>query len=609
MDPMDPMDPQSTHYTVLARRFRPQSFDEVIGQDHVAGGLQNAISTGRVAHAYLFTGARGVGKTSMARILAKTLNCPTPVEGQPCHECDTCQSIAAGQDVDVLEIDGASNRRIDDIRDLRRNVGVRSMRSRYKIYIIDEVHQLTSEAFNALLKTLEEPPENVKFIFCTTEPSALPETIVSRCQRFDFGLIGLDLIAGRLKTIAEAEGVVVSDEAVELVARRAGGSMRDSQSMFDQLLAFGRDRVDVGEVHQLLGTAPDLLLLAIVEPLVEQRPAEAIAAFEAALAAGAQQDELLGQLIECTRDLMVAASGAETATLRSVGPDAGVRLAELAAAWGVETAIAAMQVLAETVSRARWTRQSRALADLALVRIATLQRLTEVSGWLQQLAEGSAAAVASTRIDQKKTADPVTPVTPVTPDKSPAAVPDPATPEPEAVTPASASQEADTAAVAAEDAGEEQGESKAAAVAEESAVESAVESARLESGREGLIWDEVTGRISGLLREHVQRVDRIAISGPNRLDLVFAAEYDFHRRFCERPEEMRRLEQLLQDVTGDVVQVRLILEEPKAEDASEESASVEEEPAATDPMVEEARSIFGASVQRVVPVNRPVSDD
>ena len=611
---MDPMDPQSTHYTVLARRFRPQSFDEVIGQEHVAGGLQNAINTGRVAHAYLFTGARGVGKTSMARILAKTLNCPTPVEGQPCHECDTCQSIAAGQDVDVLEIDGASNRRIDDIRDLRRNVGVKSMRSRFKIYIIDEVHQLTTEAFNALLKTLEEPPENVKFIFCTTEPNALPETIVSRCQRFDFGLIGLDLIAARLKTISEAEGVAVSDEAVELVARRAGGSMRDSQSMFDQLLALGRGQVDVGDVHQLLGTAPDELLLAIVEPLVEQRPAEAIKAFEVALAAGAQQDELLGQLIECSRDLMVAASGAESSTFRSVGPDAGVRLAEWAETWGVETAIAAMQVLAETVSRARWTRQSRALADLALVRIATLQRLTEVSGWLQQLAEGSAAAVPSTGITQKKTAEMTTQ------DTSPAVAAETTTPEPQP-------QTSDTEAAATEDLDPEQAESvteeaesvieEAESVTEEAeeskaedvAVEAAAESTPFESGREAVIWDEVTGRISGLLREHAERVDRVAISGPNRLDLVFAAEYDFHRRFCERPEEMRRLEQLLRDVTGGVVQVRLLVEEPKAEAVSEESAAIEEKPVAIDPMVEEAQSIFGASVQRVVPINRPTSDD
>ncbi|MCA9052885.1 MAG: DNA polymerase III subunit gamma/tau, partial [Planctomycetaceae bacterium] len=208
-------------YTVLARRYRPQTFDDVVGQAHVGQALRNAIKAGRVAHAYLFTGARGVGKTSTARIFAKALNCPHAVAGVPCNECEVCQGISSGGDVDVLEIDGASNRGIDDIRQLRANVNVKSMRSRYKVYIIDEVHMLTKEAFNALLKTLEEPPSNVKFVFCTTEPNKLPDTILSRCQRFDFGTIATDSIASRLTQIAESEGIRVDSDAVELVARRA----------------------------------------------------------------------------------------------------------------------------------------------------------------------------------------------------------------------------------------------------------------------------------------------------------------------------------------------------------------------------------------------------
>ena len=600
------MDQQSTHYTVLARRFRPQTFEEVIGQEHVAGGLRNAIDTGRVAHAYLFTGARGVGKTSMARILAKTLNCPSSDVGQPCHQCEVCTSIAAGQDVDVLEIDGASNRRIDDIRDLRRNVGIKSMRSQYKIYIIDEVHQLTSEAFNALLKTLEEPPENVKFIFCTTEPTALPDTIVSRCQRFDFGLIGNDQIAARLSSIAVTEGVEVSDQAVELVARRAGGSMRDSQSLFDQLLAFGKERIDVEDVHRLLGTAPDELLLAIIEPLVGGQPDRAIGAFETALATGAQQEELLGQLIECCRDLMVQAAGAEDVTVRSVGLAAAKRLSELAGDWGVETAIAAMQVLAETVSRTRWTRQSRALADLALVRIATLEQLDGVVGLLQQLADGTVAApVADPKpAAQKKRADEPPAEAAVT--SRPAEVVDvqdsdqdmeegQPVEDPISASPVESESESDT-------------DTDTEKVVEPDVAEDvSVPTTPLETGREERIWGEVTGQISDLLREHVERVDRVAISGPNRLDLVFPAEYDFHKRFCERPEVMKRLEQLLQDVTGGVVQVRLILEETETAEATTEAPATEESTVEADPMVEEAQNVFGATVERVVPVNRPAS--
>ena len=241
--------PPSRQYVVVARRYRPQTFAELIGQEHVAQALSNAISTHRVGHAYLFTGARGVGKTSAARILAKALNCeqgPTPI---PCNQCDICQSVSTGEDVDVLEIDGASNRGIDEIRQLRQNVNVRPSRARYKIYIIDEVHMLTREAFNALLKTLEEPPEHVKFIFCTTEPTKIPITILSRCQRFDFAGISTRSIQDRLQQIVATEGVEAEPEALEILARRAAGSMRDSQSLLEQLLAFASGRITVADVH------------------------------------------------------------------------------------------------------------------------------------------------------------------------------------------------------------------------------------------------------------------------------------------------------------------------------------------------------------------------
>ncbi|GIT29944.1 MAG: hypothetical protein Ct9H300mP1_19900 [Planctomycetaceae bacterium] len=388
------------------------------------------------------------------------------------------------------------------------------MRSQYKIYIIDEVHQLTSEAFNALLKTLEDPPENVKFIFCTTEPTALPDTIVSRCQRFDFGLIGNDQIAARLSSIAVTEGVEVSDQAVELVARRAGGSMGDSQSLFDQLLAFGKERIDVEDVHRLLGTAPDELLLAIIEPLVGGQPDRAIGSFETALATGAQQEELLGQLIECCRDLMVQAAGAQDVTVRSVGSAAAKRLSEMAGDWGVETAIAAMQVLAETVSRARWTRQSRALADLALVRIATLERLDGVVGLLQQLADGAAAVAAADpkpAVQKKRADEPLAAVTSPTADVDDRDS-DQGTDVRQSV-PGTAGVHVDNGVGHGDGTETETGGEEAVepTVAEESL---GVPKTPLETGREDRIWGEVTGQISDLLREHVERVNRVAISGP-----------------------------------------------------------------------------------------------
>src|SRR5438046_646149 len=263
-------------YTVVARRYRPQQFDDLVGQEAVAQALRNALSSGRVAHAYLFTGARGVGKTSTARILAKALNCekgPTPT---PCDQCTSCLAIATGDDIDVREIDGASNRRIEEIRDLRNDVGTRPTRGRYKVYITDEVHMLTREAFNALLKTLEEPPPHVKFIFATTEVQKVPITILSRCQRFDFGNIGPARIFDQLKSIVSREGLQADDDALRLVARRAAGSMRDSQSLLDQLLASAQGKLTAEHVHAVLGTAGDERVTELAAAIMARDPQTAL---------------------------------------------------------------------------------------------------------------------------------------------------------------------------------------------------------------------------------------------------------------------------------------------------------------------------------------------
>ncbi|MBM2838973.1 MAG: dnaX [Deltaproteobacteria bacterium] len=225
-------------YLVLARKWRPQVFEDVVGQEHVTRTLQNAIKTGRVAHAYLFTGARGVGKTSAARILAKALNCingPTPV---PCNTCEACREIAGGSSMDVFEIDGASNTGVDDIRELRENIKFPPIKCRYRIYIIDEVHMLSTNAFNALLKTLEEPPPHVIFVFATTDPQKIPVTILSRCQEFDFKRIPALLIQERLKGIAESEKIKITDRGLHIIAREADGGMRDAQSILDQVISF-----------------------------------------------------------------------------------------------------------------------------------------------------------------------------------------------------------------------------------------------------------------------------------------------------------------------------------------------------------------------------------
>src|SRR5579872_4618574 len=256
-------------YQIISRRYRPDTFESIIGQEAIVTTLKNALRSSMLANAYLFCGSRGVGKTTFARLFAKALNCKELTKDlEPCNSCSSCKEISAGRSLDVLEIDGASNRGIDDIRQINETVGYATTGSKYKIYIIDEVHMLTKEAFNALLKTLEEPPSNVKFFFATTEPHKIPQTIISRCQRFDLQRITPEMISRKLTAIAQDLNIQIEKEALRLVSHLAEGSLRDSQSLFDQLLAFGGKSIDAADVHRLLGTAPDERLVDLGQALV-----------------------------------------------------------------------------------------------------------------------------------------------------------------------------------------------------------------------------------------------------------------------------------------------------------------------------------------------------
>ncbi len=375
-------------YQVVARRYRPKGFDELIGQHHVAQALSNAITTNRVGHAYLFTGARGVGKTSTARIFAKSLNCvcgPTP---HPCNECEICDSISTGEDVDVLEIDGASNRGIDEIRQLRQNASIRPSRARYKIYIIDEVHMLTREAFNALLKTLEEPPKHVKFIFCTTEANKIPITILSRCQRFDFAGIDSTAISDKLAQIAQAEHVGADDGVFETLARRAAGSMRDAQSLLEQLLSFAPEHIRLSDVHEMLGTADDQRIFRLLDALQSCQSDLVFEELDSAAAEGVDYGIFLEQVMGAFRDLMVVSSGGTAKLLLYSNPNRFEQIQQLAKEFGVQRILAALQILDQTHNRMRFSTQGRILIELAFVRIAHLQQMQSLAVLLEQLKSG-----------------------------------------------------------------------------------------------------------------------------------------------------------------------------------------------------------------------------
>ena len=378
-------------YRVVARRYRPQRFDELVGQEHVARGLSGAIESGRIGHAYLFTGARGVGKTSAARIFAKALECATGPAAEPCNQCDTCAAIAAGQDVDVVEIDAASNRGIDEIRSLRQNVAVRPARGRFKIYIIDEVHMLTREAFNALLKTLEEPPGHVKFVLCTTEPEKLPITILSRCQRFDFVTVDAPAIARRLGQIVAAEGATVTDDALALIARRAAGSMRDSQSLLEQLLGSSGGAIGVDDVHAVIGTGREERIGALLGAIANRDPAAALGALDESLAGGADPGGVLEQLLAALRDCLVASVGCGPALLLQ-GDGLGIDLAAVGRLLGTETVLAMLQILDQSLSRMRTSGHAPVLAEMAIVRLARLDDLDQLASAVERIALQAAAA-------------------------------------------------------------------------------------------------------------------------------------------------------------------------------------------------------------------------
>mgnify|MGYP005831373493 CR=1 FL=1 len=298
-------------YQVLARRWRPQKFEDVVGQDHVVKTLQNAISSDRIAHAYLFTGVRGVGKTSVARILAKALNCekgPTPT---PDNSCSICNEITAGSSVDVLEIDGASNTGVDDVRELRENVRYMPQASRYKIYIIDEVHMLSNAAFNALLKTLEEPPPHIIFIFATTEPQKIPATILSRCQRFDFKRIPREKILESLKNICNSEGVTIDESDLRLIAREAEGSMRDALSLLDQIISFSGKMVQKGEVQKALGVIDRTWVADIAESIIERNSARALEVLAGGYELGYDLKQMLKDLITHFRNMAISRAVAD----------------------------------------------------------------------------------------------------------------------------------------------------------------------------------------------------------------------------------------------------------------------------------------------------------
>ncbi len=376
-------------YLVFARKWRPQNFDQVIGQGHIATTLKNAISLKRVAHAYLFSGPRGIGKTSTARILAKALNCAKGPAPEPCNVCEFCSEISEGRSLDVMEIDGASNRGIEQIRQLRENVKFSPAKSRFKIYIIDEVHQITTDGFNALLKTLEEPPAHVKFIFATTQAHKVLPTILSRCQRFDFRPLATSSIVDKLKRITKAEKLDVGEDVLLYVARAAGGSMRDAESILDQVTSFCRGKVDLETVTSMLGMIGLEALWEISQKIIERNTAEALILVERIINEGKGLYQFILGLMEYFRHILIAkiVSGENARSLIDLPQDSLRRIAEQAKGLTFEELFYIFNILVRAQENLRRALSSRVVVEMAIVKLTQRENLSSLENILARLTD------------------------------------------------------------------------------------------------------------------------------------------------------------------------------------------------------------------------------
>jgi DNA polymerase-3 subunit gamma/tau len=371
-------------FIVTARKWRPQRFEDVVGQEHITTTLKNAIKDKRIAHAYLFTGPRGVGKTTTARILAKTLNCLNPIDSEPCNECEMCKSILSGQSLDIIEIDGASNRGIDEIRTLRESVKYAPTKGTYKVYIIDEVHMLTKESFNAFLKTLEEPPSHTLFIFATTDAHKVPLTIISRCQRFDFRRIQLDVIKSMLNKIALSEKIEIDDKTLTLIAKKADGALRDAESYFDQVVSFCGNKIESATVSKILNLIDDEIYFTISDAVLQKNHKAVFEVSKIIYENGWNYIDFMDGLIEHFRNIMTVILTEKTELVESADIFKK-RYLEYYDKFSEGDILRLMNFLNKTNQELRFSQNQKLKIEIALSHLIGLEKTSTISELISNL--------------------------------------------------------------------------------------------------------------------------------------------------------------------------------------------------------------------------------
>jgi DNA polymerase-3 subunit gamma/tau len=591
--------PPSSDSISLYRRHRPGSFDEVVGQQHVVRTLRNSVEQGKVHHAYLFVGSRGTGKTSMAKILARSLNCerggPTVT---PCGECESCRTIASGNSIDVIEMDAASNRSVDDVRDLRERVAYAPTGGRWKVYILDEAHMLTKEAWNAFLKTLEEPPPNTVFVLATTEAHKVMPTIADRCQRFDFQRPSLEQISEVLQRVAAAEGIGAEDAAVAMIARSASGSFRDALGTLDQLVAFGGNQVKLEDVLELLGAADAELLFDAVDAVIAEDPKGVLLGVEKMARSGRDPAQFARDLLAHLRHLLVTQTVGEVPNTFVVTATDAERLTAQASAIGAATLVRTIDELANALTSVREGDDARMAVEIALLKAARPDLDPSTEGLLrriERLEQGTGAPSAAGPVAAgdppplpvaKASSGAVPPTAPPAAEATPVDEPEPEAPEeaapaenPEREAPADSFDDAEPEPTA------EDTPTAATGPAGDLTLEQIVST-----------WPAVLDKLretSPALAATFDGARPVSLDTEEGLKVGFPAELTFNKRKAETPEKRELMADVIEDVLGERLRPTYVLLEDEPA-APEEEAKASADEIDHDALVEKLKSEFDA---------------